>query len=115
VASIQFALHYMFESEGRARRFLSAVARHLRPGGCFIATTVDARVMLEMLAAYGQEDPETGACVATLEDEEQRELCRLQVDAQTYGLLFRQDPAAPVPDFGLEYRFLLKEGGDDVS
>lgn len=52
VASIQFALHYMAESEDRMRAFLTAVAGHLRPGGQFLATTVDANVLVQVSIIY---------------------------------------------------------------
>ena len=127
---MQFALHYMFEDEGRARRFFQALGRHLRPGGAFIATTVDARVVVELLAGLGKEDPATGACVASLRDEEGRELCRLQVDGETYAQLFRPVGSSSTagvggqeeedggegegggrdPFCGLRYTFLLRDG-----
>jgi hypothetical protein len=118
---MQFALHYMFEDEGRARRFFQAVGRHLRPGGTFIATTVDARVVVELLAGLGREDPASGACVASLKDEEGRELCRLQVDRETHGRLFRPwgaregDGDDDDGGFGgLRYTFLLRDGTEEV-
>lgn len=56
IASCQFAIHYMFQSEAKAHHFFAEVAAHLRPGGEFIATTIDCRVVSEMLAkgVYGQ-------------------------------------------------------------
>lgn len=42
VASMQFALHYMFETEERADIFFQDLASRLRVGGVFIAVTVDA-------------------------------------------------------------------------
>jgi hypothetical protein len=48
--------------------------------------------------------------VAILRDEEEREVCRLSMDADNYSQLVRADPTAPSPDFGLKYRFVLTEG-----
>lgn len=45
VVSCQFAMHYSFESEARAKDFLGNVVYRLRPGGYFIGTTPDARVL----------------------------------------------------------------------
>lgn len=42
VVSMQFCLHYAFETEDKARMMLSNVVRHLRPGGTFIGTIPDA-------------------------------------------------------------------------
>lgn len=50
IASCQFAMHYMFQTEAKAHHFFTEVARHLKPGGVFIATTMDCRVLAESLA-----------------------------------------------------------------
>lgn len=50
VASCQFAMHYMFQSSAKAHHFLEQVSRHLKPGGVFIATTMDCRVVAEALS-----------------------------------------------------------------
>jgi mRNA (guanine-N7-)-methyltransferase len=38
VVSMQFCMHYAFESEDKARCMLDNVSRWLRPGGVFIGT-----------------------------------------------------------------------------
>ena len=53
IASMQFALHYMFHTRAKARMFFRDVASWLVDGGQFIATTVDARVVVEMLMQRG--------------------------------------------------------------
>lgn len=55
VASMQFALHYMGQTEGRMRRFLHEVSRHLRVGGIFIATTMDSRVLIQLLMGSSEQ------------------------------------------------------------
>lgn len=56
IASCQFALHYMFESAERANSFFAQVDRHLVEGGTFIATTVDSRVLVDMVhRTYAQQ------------------------------------------------------------
>jgi SAM-dependent methyltransferase len=47
IASCQFAMHYMFQSSAKAHHFFRQVSRHLKPGGMFIATTMDCRVVAE--------------------------------------------------------------------
>lgn len=51
VASCQFAMHYMFQSVHKARNFLREVSNHLRPGGYFIATTIDCNAVVQL---FGQ-------------------------------------------------------------
>jgi mRNA (guanine-N7-)-methyltransferase len=43
VVACMFAIHYFFESEERADRFLQMVSINLKPGGVFIGTFPDAR------------------------------------------------------------------------
>lgn len=52
---MQFALHYMGQTEDRMRHFLHEVSRHLRVGGTFIATTMDSRVLLQLLMGHAEQ------------------------------------------------------------
>lgn len=47
--SCQFALHYSFETETRARDFLFNVSERLKPGGHFIATFPNAEILVKKL------------------------------------------------------------------
>lgn len=49
VVSMQFCMHYAFESEKKARCMLRNVAEHLRPGGTFIGTIPNATQLLSVL------------------------------------------------------------------
>ncbi|CAN6691232.1 unnamed protein product [Malus baccata var. baccata] len=49
VVSCQFALHYSWSTEARARRALANVSALLRPGGTFIGTMPDANVIIKKL------------------------------------------------------------------
>ncbi|GAQ81341.1 mRNA capping enzyme family protein [Klebsormidium nitens] len=49
IISCQFALHYSFSEEARARRALQNVSSLLRPGGVFIGTIPDANVLVRKL------------------------------------------------------------------
>ena len=97
VASCQFALHYSFGSEARARRALQNVASLLRAGGVFLGTTADADVLVRKLRATH------GLRFAN-------ELYAVEFDAAHAAKAF--DAAAP---FGLEYRFTLADAVDDVA
>lgn len=46
VVSMQFCLHYAFESEPKARMMLSNVVKYLKLGGTLIATIPDAGNLL---------------------------------------------------------------------
>ncbi|KAF8969808.1 mRNA capping enzyme-domain-containing protein [Flammula alnicola] len=49
VVSMQFCMHYAFETVEKARCMLDNVSRHLRPGGVFIGTIPNADLLLEHL------------------------------------------------------------------
>ena len=49
LVSCQFALHYSFESESRARMFAMNIGERLRPGGTFVATFPNADVLQKRL------------------------------------------------------------------
>ena len=49
VVSIQFAMHYMFESEEKVRNFLQNVASRLNNGGYFICSHPDSNVIVKKL------------------------------------------------------------------
>ncbi|XP_058072989.1 mRNA cap guanine-N7 methyltransferase 1 isoform X2 [Magnolia sinica] len=49
ICSCQFALHYSWSTEARARRALANVSLLLRPGGTFIGTMPDANVIVKKL------------------------------------------------------------------
>jgi len=49
VVSMQFCMHYAFETEERARCMLDNVSRWLRPGGVFVGTTPNAGQLLSRL------------------------------------------------------------------
>lgn len=46
---LQFALHYSWSTEARARQALANVSALLRPGGIFIGTMPDANVIIKKL------------------------------------------------------------------
>ncbi|BGP53675.1 hypothetical protein JCM8202_003556 [Rhodotorula sphaerocarpa] len=57
VVSMQFCMHYAFETEAKVRTMLENVVQHLRPGGVFIGTIPDARNLFEHLDAADPENP----------------------------------------------------------
>lgn len=53
LVSIQFSLHYGFESLQQAEQWVQNVADRLRPGGYFLATIPDAQAIMARLDANG--------------------------------------------------------------
>ncbi|BGO97491.1 mRNA cap guanine-N7 methyltransferase [Rhodotorula toruloides] len=49
VVSMQFCMHYAFESEAKVRRMLENVSMYLKPGGVFIGTIPDEKQLFEHL------------------------------------------------------------------
>ena len=47
VVTMQFALHYMFQSKNRLKQFFESWSNQLKEGGRFIATTMDSDVILD--------------------------------------------------------------------
>jgi mRNA (guanine-N7-)-methyltransferase len=139
VASCQFALHYMFESYDRASFFFSQLSRLLSPGGVFIATTVDCRVMAEMAAdaisgAWSSSSPSmqsTATREINVHNELHQPLLRVSFEESDWDRLL-QDPLAMLAErdgrtdeiqededrthrsaFGIRYTFNLLDGDDE--
>lgn len=125
VVSIQFAIHYMMSTKKRARRFFRTVSELLEIGGNLIATTIDARVVMEHLMNLGEDlhfDSEN-------EDKEdpKREIvvrvgagaCRIRFQRHIVKKIFKaaakQDGKFCENVFGLEYTFTLVEGSDHAA
>ena len=49
VVSCQFAIHYSFSTEKRARKAFENISKAMRPGGHFVGTTVDSNVLVRNL------------------------------------------------------------------
>jgi mRNA (guanine-N7-)-methyltransferase len=90
LVSCQFALHYAFSSEQRARRALANVAAALRPGGIFLGTTADADVLVRKLRS------QPGLRVAN-------EVYSIDFSPQFASKTFPESASA----FGLSYCFTL--------
>ncbi|KAH9932160.1 guanine-N(7)-methyltransferase [Amylocystis lapponica] len=94
VVSLQFCMHYAFETEQKARTMLANVAHSLRRGGVFIGTIPNSAQLLDRLDSLppNAEDLSWGNNVYTIrfEDRTQR------------------------PTFGHRYWFFLKDAVDDV-
>lgn len=98
LASCQFAIHYSFATEARARLLLANVAARLAAGGTFVATMPDANVLVRRLrAAPGLT---FGNSLYTVTFDEAHASKRFAVGGCA---------------FGVAYRFTLKEAVEDCE
>jgi mRNA capping enzyme len=57
IVSMQFALHYMGQTEAKLRKFFRFISDRMRVGAQFIATTADARVLVDLLMRHSEKSP----------------------------------------------------------
>ncbi|KAJ1617754.1 guanine-N(7)-methyltransferase domain-containing protein [Pavlovales sp. CCMP2436] len=100
VVSCQFALHYAFESEARARQAIRNAAARIQPGGHFVGTIPDASVLCTKLK---------GAPSGEFSNVHYR----VVFDASLVGEGRLQGAMKKSP-FGVRYRFTLEDAVEDV-
>lgn len=119
VVSIQFAIHYMMSTRARARRFFRTVSELLDVGGNLIATTIDARVVIEHMMNLGidlhfDDDKSLldhpGALIQVGAG-----ACRLKFEPHYVKRIFHDNASDDDRLFGLEYTFTLVEGRDHAA
>jgi mRNA (guanine-N7-)-methyltransferase len=95
IVSIQFSMHYAFESEAQARMLLSNVSRVLRKGGRFIGTIPNSDVIMERAAQLEPGQKEFGNSV--------------------YKIAFTKEAPKDLKNiFGYEYTFYLEDAVGNV-
>ncbi|KAJ0045751.1 hypothetical protein Pint_04345 [Pistacia integerrima] len=94
VLILQFAMHYSWSTEARARRALANVSALLRPGGTFIGTMPDANVIVKKL----------------------REAEGLAIGNSVYWIRFDEEFSEKKfkssKPFGIQYKFHLEDAVD---
>lgn len=140
VASMQFAIHYMFETRPRAEALFRDLGLALRAGGRFVATTIDARALARAALARGRRaTPETPFAVGEgpwwrvdVDDEApvdarkglsavaeakaaraERRVLSVWLEDATYEKLRGAADAGDA--FGLRYWFQLRDGDDALA
>ncbi|KAL5533036.1 ABD1 [Sanghuangporus sanghuang] len=93
VVSMQFCMHYAFESVQKARVMLENVTRWLRKGGRFVGTIPNDRLLLERLDALPPDSD-------------------LSFGNSVYRIKFDDRERRPV--FGHRYTFFLRDAVEDV-
>lgn len=94
VVSMQFCMHYAFETVQKARCMLNNVTQYLRPGGVFIGTIPNSDFLLEQLNSLpaGQQDLSFGNDVYTIQFDDREKQ----------------------PVFGHKYNFFLRDAVENV-
>ncbi len=94
VVSMQFCMHYAFESDAKAHCMLQNVTRWLRPGGIFLGTIPNAEQLLMRL------------------DQLPADAQSLSFGNSVYSIKF--ESREPRPLFGHRYSFFLHDAVEDV-
>lgn len=94
VVSMQFCMHYAFESVAKVRCMLTNVTRWLRPGGVFVGTVPNAEQLLMRL------------------DQIPAEASDLSFGNSVYSIKF--ESREPRPLYGHRYSFFLQDAVEDV-
>ncbi|XP_072969552.1 mRNA cap guanine-N(7) methyltransferase 1 isoform X1 [Typha angustifolia] len=94
ICSCQFALHYSWSTEARARRALANISALLRPGGTFVGTMPDANVIIKRLREA--EGLEFGNSVYWI----------------SFGEEYSQKKFPSSSPFGIKYKFHLEDAVD---
>ncbi len=106
--SIQFALHYLFQSEARALTFFANIRDRLRPGGVFLGTIADSHALVRaMREEHARQMRETA--VAPPEDKDPFFWQREEREAEATG-----EPGAKRPKTeGQSHASAAGPGGED--
>jgi mRNA (guanine-N7-)-methyltransferase len=94
VVSMQFCMHYAFESITKVRCMLQNVTRWLRPGGMFVGTIPNAEQLLMRL------------------DQIPANASELSFGNSVYSIKF--ESRDPLPLYGHRYSFFLQDAVEDV-
>jgi mRNA (guanine-N7-)-methyltransferase len=94
VVSMQFCMHYAFESLAKVRCMLTNVTQWLRPGGVFVGTIPNAEQLLMRL------------------DQIPAEASDLSFGNSVYSIKF--ESREPRPLYGHRYSFFLQDAVEDV-
>lgn len=94
VVSLQFCMHYAFESEDKVRTMLTNVTKWMKPGGRFIGTVPNGKWLMDRLDGIPDDAKE------------------LEFGNSVYKIRFEQ--REPRPLYGHRYWFYLKDAVEDV-
>jgi mRNA (guanine-N7-)-methyltransferase len=96
VVTMQFVMHYAFESEEKARTMLLNVSKNLRRGGYFIGTIPSSDAIIEGIKSLPEDSKEFGNSI--------------------YTVRFPERPTQTVfrPPYGHRYNFFMEDAVGNV-
>jgi mRNA (guanine-N7-)-methyltransferase len=109
VVSMQFCMHYAFESTAKARQMLENVSRWLRPGGVFVGTIPNADFLLYVVLLT---DLSGLQLMFRREQLDKNPKGKLDFGNEVYNIRFEERERKPV--FGHRYFFFLQDAVDNV-
>jgi mRNA (guanine-N7-)-methyltransferase len=114
IVSMQFALHYFFESASKLRQLLENVNQYLAPGGYFVGTTTDFKIIKERMKEAKDQLSFGNDYYQVSYAEDVRDLVLSQpepweVIMNQYPSSSSTSPPPPLPEFGLSYTFSLTD------
>jgi len=125
LVSMQFALHYMFQSRRRAMHFFKTISQHMMTGGVFVATTVCSDEVIRRLIEAGP-----GKSEFSIYDDDNSEICNIKFDPSFRKDLFKrfnnneegtssqsaeEGSASEEPAVGARYEFTLRDGTEESA
>lgn len=104
IVSMQFALHYLFESEEQINMLFKNASQRLKPGGYFIGTISDGNAIARLLRSGLILKDASGYNFSN-------EVCSLVMDEENYLKHFtmKENP------YGVRYKFFLKESVEGLD
>lgn len=118
IISIQFALHYLFETESKLDGFLRNVSENLRPGGIFMGTCFDGSViykkLLDLKKGKSIEGEQDGKIIFKIKKRYENIGPVLPADASSIGLPIEVYVASinqSITEFLVSYEYLVEKLG----
>ena len=108
IVSMQFALHYFFESEAKLRYLLANIDQYLAPGGYFVGTTTDFKIIRQRIRESEDALSFGNDYYQVSYGKDLRDLVQSQPSPMDFMNPYPPD-VPPLPEFGLQYTFSLTD------